>query len=64
MFLADFGVLGMSNRNGKHNKNKFKVGHLCRRCGKGKLESAYHRSYPGKLWGKYVFCRTCNFTNY
>jgi len=45
----------MSNRDGKHCKNNFRKGQICKKCGKSKLES---------LFKKYLQCKKCGFNNY
>ena len=53
----------MSNRNGKVDKRKLKIGCICPKCG-GRLERVYDKRHPKKWWRDYFCCDGCKLTNF
>ena len=53
----------MSNRDGKLNDSKWRVGKICPRCGKRKLEKADCNRGSNKH-KDHVICWTCKAENY
>jgi hypothetical protein len=53
----------MSNRDGKQNTTKYRIGGKCPRC-KGRLERVYDKKHPKKHWRDYFCCDGCHLTNF
>lgn len=56
----------MSNRDGKHRKNHYRIGQLCPRCGKSKLVQCECKRCKarGKTKTGALLCKTCNWSNF